>query len=1356
MTQQQFNWIYGLDEDETLIMQMIVIHTRFKEFSEIQTSASLYKKIPVSKIKEFVKVAIERGFLKSGYPDQDRYILQYSVPLYLLPYLMTWVNKKYIGEWKKLRKTYYGYRVYDFCVRDFLLSLLFNDPFLKSSEDSLFRYDNWEIIDLLSPIVEGESYSSCLKSLNKNHLYTLYRIRMTMLTNALLPHSRCREIVKSLTKNLNLNLEDDEYIYIIDVHKGKFREDAEDVFEAHFFLQALQNQLKGNSETALELYDQGIELVHEYDKNQNIPPELMFGGYFLMLLMALPVKERIKRFRKLTKNKSEERSALGFFSAALSCFVLNDTEDLSYYQESIKVYIKPIPDMETVFAFVMLYMTEYKPDKQLNQQLTEVLQLLITNEYYVLANELLVVAQHWCPGNQTDTLSTQLAEAIQFVPQLSYLITEEDWEKPLNLLLSIGGKGARNPAAAKAKEDKSRIVYVFDPVHKMITPMQQTRTAKGVWKEGKELSLRVFYGCKTAGMSEQDLRIAKTIKQYKSYYSAVSYDFSPQMLVELAGHPYIFLKNSMEVPVVVELSQPVVEVTKLRGGYTIKSDCTDTESTIQLVKETNTRYKVYKLTASQLAIIKVIASQKILIPEQGKSRLVHLLGELSRHTTVHSDLIASGDEEMKVIQVEPDLRIRIQLLPFMDGLKVELFSKPFGDRPPYCKPGAGGKVLVANDKKTQLQVQRNLEGERKNHNFLLEKIQQIETVEHTAGLFSFQNPLDALEVLELAASHADSCVLEWPEGVRFSLRSRVDFNQLQLRTRSKTNWFELDGEIKVDDNMVLTLQQLLSMNEQSTQRFVEVKPGEYIALSAELRKKLTELSGFVKKEKNNLQLNKFAAASMGDWMNGAGSFAADSVWTKFKERVKQASETEAVIPVTLQTELRSYQEEGFRWMMRLAEWEAGACLADDMGLGKTIQTLAVMLSRASKGPQIVVSPLSVLNNWRSEILRFAPTLQIKVMGISNRDQMVQSLGKGDVLLVTYGLLQTESELLSTIRFASAVLDEAHIIKNITTKTSKASMKLNADFRIALTGTPVQNHSGEIWNLFQFLNPGLLGTVQQFTSTFIKNEDEAVRKQLRKLIAPFILRRTKSAVLDELPAKTEIIRQVQFSDEEATYYEALRRKALATIENDDSNAGARQIRMLAEITRLRQACCNVQLIDPELKITSSKLTAFMEIVEELLENHHRALVFSQFVSHLSLVRKELDKQGTSYLYLDGSTPSAKREELVSEFQRGEASLFLISLKAGGLGLNLTAADYVVHLDPWWNPAIEDQATDRAHRIGQLRPVTVYRLVTSSTIEEKIIRLHQTKKDLADSLLEGSDLSARLSFNEMMELMQESKA
>ncbi len=318
------------------------------------------------------------------------------------------------------------------------------------------------------------------------------------------------------------------------------------------------------------------------------------------------------------------------------------------------------------------------------------------------------------------------------------------------------------------------------------------------------------------------------------------------------------------------------------------------------------------------------------------------------------------------------------------------------------------------------------------------------------------------------------------------------------------------------------------------------------------------------------------------------------------------------------------------------------------------------------------------------------------------------------------------------------------------------MTLQGNFKLITTGTPIENHLGELWTLFRFINPGLLGSLQYFNQRFVspidRSDNKLIHQQLKRLIQPFILRRTKTQVLAELPPRTETILYVELSPEEMALYEVLRREALQELTDSEDRGGQKHLQVLAALMRLRRCCCNPSLIMPDSALNSSKLELFSEVIDELRDNRHKALVFSQFVDHLTIVKNYLEQENISYQYLDGSTPMKERQQRVQAFQSGYGDVFLISLKAGGTGLNLTAADYVIHLDPWWNPAVEDQATDRAYRIGQTRPVTVYRLVAKDTIEEKIVQLHHHKRDLADSLLSGTDVSGKMSTSELLDLMK----
>ncbi len=426
-----------------------------------------------------------------------------------------------------------------------------------------------------------------------------------------------------------------------------------------------------------------------------------------------------------------------------------------------------------------------------------------------------------------------------------------------------------------------------------------------------------------------------------------------------------------------------------------------------------------------------------------------------------------------------------------------------------------------------------------------------------------------------------------------------------------------------------------------------------------------------------------------------------------------------------------------------------------MGLGKTVQALALILARAVEGPTLVVAPTSVCLNWAEEARRFAPELKIILFSDRSSRSLLQDIGPFDLVIGSYAMLRRETETLAQPHWRTIVLDEAQAIKNFLTKRSRAAMKLQGDFKLITTGTPVENHLGELWTLFRFINPGLLGPLERFNRRFAapiirQTGDREASERLRRLIHPFILRRLKSEVLRELPPKTEITLQVEMSKPEASLYETLRRQALSSI-NANVDERGRPLKILAEIMRLRRVCCHPRLVLPETDLPCAKLDLFGKVVAELLENGHRALVFSQFVDYLKIVREFLDREGISYQYLDGRTPPLVRQERVAAFQAGKGDLFLISLKAGGQGINLTAADYVIHLDPWWNPAVEDQAADRAHRIGQKRPVTTYRLITTGTIEEKIRELHQHKKKLADDLLAGARGGHGLKAEELLALL-----
>jgi SNF2 family DNA or RNA helicase len=485
----------------------------------------------------------------------------------------------------------------------------------------------------------------------------------------------------------------------------------------------------------------------------------------------------------------------------------------------------------------------------------------------------------------------------------------------------------------------------------------------------------------------------------------------------------------------------------------------------------------------------------------------------------------------------------------------------------------------------------------------------------------------------------------------------------------------------------------------------------------------------------------------------------DSGYRDLMLKMKEAYETDILLPVGLQANLRPYQEDGYRWMKRLDAWGAGACLADDMGLGKTLQALAFMLSKASEGPSLVVAPKSVIPNWVAETQKFAPQMGVVVLNDSHQRELTVDCAKDYTLvLCTYGVLNTESDLLAAKEWNVVCLDEAQQIKNRTTLVSQAAMNLNAKSRIILTGTPLQNHVGELWNLMQFINPGLLGRWNVFRDTYVNATlDETHKEMLKEMTQPFILRRTKEEVLDDLPEKVEGVHYVSLSENELGVYEAMRKQVELKFKKGktkEERAAARDldISYFDELMKLRLISCDMHLVYDRWKEQSTKITALMEILETLMDvPENNILVFSQFTSFLARIKPELEKRRWDYLYLDGQTPMKKRQTFVEQFQQGEKRLFLSSLKAGGLGINLTAANYVILLDPWWNPAIENQATDRAHRIGQKRCVSIIRLISEHTIEEKILRLHEKKQQLSDEVLSGTSDSYKLTYEDILDMV-----
>ncbi len=558
---------------------------------------------------------------------------------------------------------------------------------------------------------------------------------------------------------------------------------------------------------------------------------------------------------------------------------------------------------------------------------------------------------------------------------------------------------------------------------------------------------------------------------------------------------------------------------------------------------------------------------------------------------------------------------------------------------------------------------------------------------------------------------------------------------------SGIDWFDVDGVVHFGETQVKLKEVRRAVRRK--ERYVKLADGSIGEIPAEWLDKYRYLFSMAEDSGEGLRLASAQVTLLDQLLLDGDRIQADEEFGRRRENLRRFSQIEPRdLPDGLKANLRPYQKAGFDWLHFLHEYGFGGCLADDMGTGKTVTALALLQSLAesheAKAATLLVLPRSLVFNWEREAARFTPNLRLLNHAGTTRVKGMAAFDEYDLVLTTYGIMLRDIEMLRQHRFHYVILDEAQAIKNPVSQSAKAARLLQADHKLTLTGTPVENSTLELWSQFSFLNPGLLGNLEHFRTEFAgaieKRQDEAAAAFLRRLVHPFILRRTKDQVARDLPPRTERILYTEMEPGQKKLYEKTRDFYRAQIMGLVDKEGIQDARMkiLEGLLRLRQISNHPRLVEPDSRAASGKFETLLETLDTLRAEGHKALVFSQFVSMLSLVREHLDAAHVPYAYLDGKTTD--RQGRVDDFQNNpDLPLFLISLKAGGVGLNLTAADYVIHIDPWWNPAVEMQATDRTHRIGQDKPVFVYKLITRDTVEEKILLLQDRKRALVSQLI-----------------------
>lgn len=936
----------------------------------------------------------------------------------------------------------------------------------------------------------------------------------------------------------------------------------------------------------------------------------------------------------------------------------------------------------------------------------------------------------------------------------SGIVVKPEWEKTLQRLDQLSAQ------LQKTTERQYRVAWFVDMADGELSrpALQEFRVDMGTWTQGRRMSWAELHDYKDK-LPVEDRRVLDCSQEI----AGGKREPTQEAAAALVGHPRVFNGARAMLPVSVLPGRARIE-TQERGGFIhISTEPQGAVVGVNVSVESEDRLRVYHVSEDMGRVMDALP-HGVRIPRAQESALLEVLGKLSMSVDVVSPELGVEQE------VEADATPRVRASLHAGAWLVQFGVRPFSDGGRFFVAGEGTPRIKAFHAGRRLRSLRNLRDERERVDALLACCGSLPLEDDEV-----RSPLDppdswvlGEEGLLCLLSDLSRCGVEhhfeWPERAGLRLRGTATSRNLKGQLRCIKGWYLAQGEVKLSDVDQVALEALVKASPLGLGRFVRLETGDYVEVEEKVRRILAALKsahltpGRSAKDPEipagALQVYRGALSSLRRFADPDSGFELDPEVNAWLARVDQALRQGFRLPEGLQAELREYQRAGFVWLSRLAELGLGACLADDMGLGKTLQIIALLLARGR--PSLVVAPTSVCVNWLNEISRFAPELRaMEYLGKARRRQLDRFLEEGaGVVIASYALLQQDSEHLAKQAWDVVVLDEAQFIKNASSLRAKAAYQLKADVRIVATGTPLENHLGDVWSIFRFLNPGLLGSWKNFRREFLRpieqDQDEEARGELRQRVEPYILRRRKAEVLKELPPITDILHEVRFSEDEMMRYGLLRKQVHEKL---FTHAGRRdnKLEVLAELTRLRRFCCHPRLVFPDAPHECSKIDAFLDLSEELAENGHRALVFSQFVDFLSLVREQLDERGLSYEYLDGSVPKAQRQRRVEAFQAGAAPLFLISLKAGGFGLNLTAADYVIHLDPWWNPAVEAQATDRAHRIGQERPVTVYRLLMKHSIEQSVTELHARKRELAAALLDGSDRVATLDADELLGLL-----
>lgn len=1198
-------------------------------------------------------------------------------------------------------------------------------------------------------------------ALGSHHLREIYITLMTCAQQQLLPCHWLVERLNHLEHDHKTELAILNYHFICGHIEELERRLAILPKDDFYFFRACYAVLKGKP--VGELFHWALALKNKID--EDVSPPWLFGFYYLSHLLRLRNSAASQEAIAYLENCGDKSST--HWKLWHEIFMQMDYQKDPYAPAIISHNRWP-SDSRFLSTLTLGLVHAWLPgNAMIPNLLYSNLETLHQNGYHLLAGELAAIILKtqahtgnplpWSDRLPMEILATRRAAGIR-VDMVDAYQAVQIWEKTLERLVAITQTEEEEPPAQPTTR---RLVWLVSVYNGRISAAarEQKHSNRG-WSKGRVIPFKKLLddAHHMSIVTDQDLALCRLLRKGGTQWGFLENDYyldEDALPGALVGHPLLFRADDPKVRVEVVRGKCHFVVQQKHND--VQLSCTPAIGSgfrVWVEEETPTRFSVIDLSEKQMEVIAALKSP-LLIPMTEEKRIRSMMSSMAGIMPIQ----AHWGDGIPARNVPPCETIFVLLLPMNRGLTVRLRVRPLDDM--WMMPGEGARTLLGEVEQAKVQTARNLHREQARALEIVETC-QLDGWDTGPWEWELATPELCIPFLSELKEMDGDIELMWPEGEVFKVWTATPMD-VGINIQHNQDWFELRGEVKVGKDLVIAFQKLLKLVGKAEGPFISLGQNGYVRLNQQLYYMMTQIGGCAQRiYGDKVRVHRHAPLTLNLLSEIVDEKNVDEAWLRKQREMQHLEHEDPPLPEGLNVAPRAYQIEGFKWLYRLSAMGAGACLADDMGLGKTLQALMVALTRANKGPTLVIAPSSVLQNWFREIQRFTPDLNPMFLD-PNPNRRNCKPGPMDVLITSYALLQRERLLLRNFQWQTMILDEAQTIKNPEAKTTMAAKDMTAQFKIALSGTPIENHLTELWSIFDFLNPGLLGIQRQFHQHFAGAEifdQVGQRRILRKIIGPFILRRLKNDVLDELPPKTEVVLRVVQNEAERAFYEGMRRKAVQKADHSwDSPKKA--LKIFALLTRMRRCCCHPSLVldmatlaekSKELLGESSKIQMLGRLLDDLLANGHKVLIFSQFIDHLSLIRNMLDKREIQHQYLDGRTPRGERQKRIDAFQEGQGNVFLISLKAGGLGLNLTAADFVIHMDPWWNPAVEDQASDRAHRLGQEKPVTVYRLITKDTIEEKMMELHERKRQLAQEILETGGSMSPIGAEQMLSLLR----